>query len=75
MECEHQDRSMIDIIKNKILKAIEILYYINSPARKMLKDMGIYDGDIDYIVEIIGEDPREWHTALSFQYHKILHPV
>ncbi len=56
MECEHQDRSMIDIIKNKILKAIEILYYINSPARKMLKDMGIYDGDIDYIVEIIGED-------------------
>lgn len=22
----------------------------------MLKDMGIYDGDIDYIVEIIGED-------------------
>lgn len=38
------------------MKHIEIIYYINAPERKMLKDMGVYDGDIETIIEIIGDD-------------------
>jgi len=32
------------------------LYYLNSPNKKMLKDMGIYEGDIDTIIAVIGND-------------------
>lgn len=38
------------------MKHIEIIYYINAPERKMLKDTGVYDGDIETIIEIIGDD-------------------
>ena len=33
-----------------------MLYYLNSPSKKMLKDLGIYEGDIDAIISIIGND-------------------
>ena len=56
MECEQQAPRYIQLVHDKIIRNIEILYYINSPARKMLKDMGIYDGDIEEIVQIIGDD-------------------
>ncbi len=39
-----------------MLKNIEIRYHLTSPSKKMLKDMGIYKGDIDQIISIIGED-------------------
>ena len=55
--------ALIDEYKQKIIrqyknkfKNIEILYYLTSPSKKMLKDMGIYDGDIDQINAVIGED-------------------
>ena len=38
------------------MRNIELLYYINSPSRKMLKDMGIYEGDIETIIGVIGDD-------------------
>lgn len=56
MKCERQDSRLIDIIHHKLLKNIELIYYINSPSRKMLKDMGVYDGDIEFVIDIIGDD-------------------
>lgn len=56
MQCERQNPQYIDIIHDKLTRNIEILYYINSPSRKMLKDMGIYDSDIEMIIDIIGDD-------------------
>lgn len=50
------EREYIEIIQDKLLKNIEVLYYINLPAQKMLKDMGVYDGDIDTIISVIGSD-------------------
>lgn len=50
------DVSLINTLHDRLLKNIEILYYLTSPSKKMLKDMGIYDGDIDRIVSVIGED-------------------
>lgn len=56
MRCENQNVKLIDIIHNKLLRNIELIYYINSPSKKMLKDMGIYDGDVDVIIDTIGDD-------------------
>lgn len=45
------------IQKDKIGKIGEYIFHVLlSPSKKMLKDMGIYDGDIDQIVAVIGED-------------------
>ena len=56
MRCENVDVSLINTLHERLLKNIEILYYLTSPSKKMLKDMGIYDGDIDQIIAVIGED-------------------
>jgi len=56
MKCDKLSQYLTDTLHDKLLKNIEILYYINSPNKKMLKDMGIYDGDIDNIISIIGSD-------------------
>jgi hypothetical protein len=56
MECEKIDKPLINIIHTKLTRNIEILYYLNAPNKKMLKDIGIYEGDIDYIISIIGDD-------------------
>lgn len=56
MKCEHIEQRLINVVNDKLMKNIELLYYINSPSRKMLKDMGIYEGDIEFIIGIIGDD-------------------
>lgn len=56
MECEHVSPELIATLHERLMKNIEVLYYLNSPSKKMLKDMGIYDGDIDSIISVIGND-------------------
>ena len=56
MECEHVSPSLITTLHERLMKNIEMLYYLNSPSKKMLKDMGVYDGDIDPIIHVIGND-------------------
>ena len=46
----------INTIRLEVLNIIDLLYYANSPAKKLLYDMGIYEKDIDYIINLIGED-------------------
>ena len=56
------------------MKNIEILYYLKSPSKKMLKDMGIYDGDIDNIIKVIGSDfssVAELQSLLVRSYPKL----
>jgi replicative superfamily II helicase len=56
LECEKIDLSLINIIDDKIKHSIDYLYYTNSRSRKLLKDLGIYEGDIEKIIKIIGDD-------------------
>ena len=56
MKCEDISQNLIDIIHERLLKNIEAVYYLNSPSRKMLKEMGIYDSDIEKIIKQIGDD-------------------
>lgn len=56
MQCDHISNELIDTLYERILRNIERIYYLNSPEKKMLKDMGIYEWDIDYIIQIIGSN-------------------
>lgn len=56
MAIDNIDSGYINTIKTEILNIIDLLYYANSPSKKLLYDMGIYEKDIDYISNIIGED-------------------
>lgn len=55
MKCDKIDINYTNLLHERLTKNIEILYYINSSSRKMLKDMGIYDRDIKVIIGIIGD--------------------
>lgn len=56
MQCDKVQVGLITTLSDRLMKNIEMLYYLNSSSKKMLKDMGIYEGDIDYIVSIIGNN-------------------
>lgn len=74
MECEQVSPSLISTLHERLMKNIEILYYLKSPSKKMLKDMGIYDGDIDNIIKIIGSDfssVAELQSLLVRSYPKL----
>ena len=61
MDCLEVPPNMIATIQERILSPIEELYFLNSPQKRMLKDMGFYDSDINYITKIIGTD----YTSLT----------
>ena len=46
----------IDVLNDKIINAIEYLYFLNVKNKKMLIDIGIYERDVEKIIKIIGDD-------------------
>ena len=48
--------NQIDVIDEKIISAIEYLYFINVKNKKMLIDIGIYERDVEKIIKVIGDD-------------------
>lgn len=56
MKCDKVDDELIGTLYERLLINIERLYYLNSPNKRMLKDMGVYEGDIDTIINVIGND-------------------
>jgi len=56
LECDKTNFELINVIDNKIKHNIDYLYYTNSKSRKLLKDLGIYEGDIEKIINVIGEE-------------------
>ena len=75
MECEHVSPELIATLHERLMKNIEVLYYLNSPSKKMLKDMGIYDGDIDSIISVIGNNfssIADLQSLLAQNYDKLI---
>ena len=56
MRCQNVDEKYIRTIDSYLLTTIEKLYYINMPAHRMLKEMGVYENDIQTIINAIGDD-------------------
>lgn len=50
------EENQIDVIDEKIISAIEYLYFINVKNKKMLIDIGIYERDVEKIIKVIGDD-------------------
>ena len=47
---------LINKLNEKVINAIEQLYYSDSIQKKMLMDIGIYERDIEKVIKIIGND-------------------
>lgn len=56
MELDNVSEELKNPIKELIIKRIETKYFMKSPEKKMLKDMGIYDKDVDIISKYIGKE-------------------
>lgn len=56
LEQDTADRQLISIMEGKLKRNIDLLYYADSRTKRMLKDLGISERDIETIAEIIGED-------------------
>ena len=74
MRCEKVDEELVNVLHDRLLKNIEMLYYLTSPSKKMLKDMGIYEGDIEHIISVIGDnfaDIGELQRLLSAHFDQL----
>lgn len=74
MRCDNVSSVLINTLYDRLMKNIEMLYYLNSPSKKMLKDMGIYEGDIDSIISVIGNDftsIADLQSLLNTHAHKL----
>lgn len=56
MQCDNIEKYLLETMHNKLIKNIEVIYFLSSPSKRLLKDIGIYEQDINYIVSIIGDD-------------------
>jgi len=73
MQCEEKE-DLIRVVNDDLMTNIERAYFIDSPSKKMLKDIGVYDRDIEIVSEIIGENydmVNELQTSIRENYHKI----
>ncbi len=67
MECQSLENKYFDIIDKKIKQPISYLYFTESKPKKMLKDLGVYERDINEIIEMIGDDFKD-----AFELKKLL---
>lgn len=74
METQKVSTDYLEILQDKVLGAIEQLYFTNSKQRKMLMDLGVYESDIAKIIKVIGEDFEDtlsMKKALTENYNKM----
>ena len=67
MEKQSVSNGLIKVLDDKVVNAIEHVYFSSSKHRKMLIDLGIYEQDIDIIIRVVGEDFDD-----SFELKKLL---
>lgn len=56
MKCNGIDNNLVEIINQKVISCIEFVYFSNSKCKKTLKDLGIYEYDIEKIIKVIGDN-------------------
>ena len=56
LEKRGAEQKILNTFQKNVLTPIEIIFFTNSPIKKALYDMGIYEKDIDEIVEIVGDN-------------------
>lgn len=56
LENDGAKEELINKLNEKVINAIEQLYFSDSIQKKMLMDIGIYERDIEKVIKIIGND-------------------
>ncbi len=51
----HGRADLSDAISKNVISVIAKMFYLDNPAKRMLKAIGVYDGDIDTILSCTGE--------------------
>lgn len=59
MEKDSDTKDCADRIQSLFIRPIEDMYYLNVTYKKMLKNLGVYDSDIDTITNAIGTDYKD----------------
>lgn len=75
MELDNVSKNIKKPIEEDILRVIENKYFMHSPGKKILKDMGVYDKDINTISKIIGENISsvdELQNKIQENYEKVI---
>ena len=75
MELDNSSEKIKKPIEEEILRVIENKYFMHSSGKKILKDMGIYDKDINIISKIIGENISsvdELQSKIQENYEKVI---
>lgn len=78
LENDGVDKAIIDKLISTINKPIEMMFKLNSPAMKMLRSIGIYESDLETIVDCVGEDFNdlsELKDRLIKEYDKVVKRV
>ncbi len=74
MENEGVKEELINKLNEKVINAIEQLYFSDSIQKKMLVDIGIYERDVENIIKIVGsnfEDELELKNRLIDNVNKL----
>lgn len=74
MENESLGNSLLSVLDNKVIGSIEHLYFLTSKQKKMLLDLGVYERDVDKIIQIVGkdfEDTFELKKRLQANFDKL----
>ena len=78
MELDNASENIKKPIEEEILRVIENKYFMHSPGKKILKDMGIYDKDINIISKIIGENigsVDELQSKIQENYERVISKI
>lgn len=74
LEKDGIEEELINKLNEKVINAIEQLYFSDSIQKKMLIDMGIYERDVEIVINVIGgdfEDEIELKNRLQLNLDKI----
>lgn len=74
LEKDSIEEELINKLNEKVINAIEQLYFSDSIQKKMLIDMGIYERDVERVINAIGgdfEDEIELKNRLQLNLDKI----
>ncbi len=59
LKCCAATEKQLNLVEQKILLPIEVQYFSNSEIRKNLKSLGVYEKDIENIINVIGEEVED----------------
>ena len=71
MKQDSVDHRYIDYLVSNVVNNIGYLYYKNDPIKRLLKESGVYERDIDTVFEYVkncGEDIKRLRELLKANY-------